>query len=224
MLTPHFSLREMCASGTALRLGIKNEPSEEVVNRLQQLCEHVLEPLRQRFGVIRITSGYRCERLNRAVGGVKNSQHRLGEAADIHISDIEVGRKMFRYIQENLEFDQLLFEHVRENGVCWLHVSYKSLSPNPSPVGRGASTTESVLSPEWKLSVLKQQVQISVERLGEYRGILHSRRHLAASPLFKGIPNFRETRIRMLRAETVEELFEIMDNTLPYLLPCKNII
>ena len=136
MLTPHFSLREMCASGTAIRLGIRNEPSEQVVNSLQQLCEHVLEPLRQRFGVIRITSGYRCDKLNRAVGGVKNSQHRLGEAADIHISDIEVGRKMFRYIKENLEFDQLLFERIRENGVCWLHVSYRGAHqqethPNP---------------------------------------------------------------------------------------------
>lgn len=126
MLTAHFSLREMCASGTAIRLGIKNEPSEEVINRLQQLCEHVLEPLRQRFGVIRITSGYRCDRLNRAVGGVKNSQHRLGEAADIHVSNIEVGRKMFRYIKENLEFDQLLFERIQENGACWLHVSFRA--------------------------------------------------------------------------------------------------
>ena len=69
------------------------------------------------------------------------------------------------------------------------------------------------LSPDWKLNVLKQQVLTSVERLGEYRGILHSRRHLAASPLFKGIPNFRETRIRMLRAETTKELFEIMETT-----------
>ena len=125
MLTAHFSLREMCASGTAIRLGIENVPDEAVIKRLQQLCEHVLEPLRQRFGVIRITSGYRCERLNRAVGGVKNSQHLRGEAADIHVSDIEVGRKMFRFIKENLEFDQLLFEHIRENGVCWLHVSYR---------------------------------------------------------------------------------------------------
>ena len=72
-------------------------------------------------------------------------------------------------------------------------------------------TLHSSLTPEWKLNVLKQQVLVSVERLGEYRGILHSRRHLAASPLFKGIPNFRETRIKMLRADTVEELFEIMD-------------
>ena len=74
--------------------------------------------------------------------------------------------------------------------------------------------TESIenLTPQWKLEVLKRQVLTSVERIGEYRGILHSRRHLAASPLFKGIPNFRETRIRMLRAETVAELFDIMDS------------
>ena len=137
MLTAHFSLREMCVSGTAIRLGIKNEPSERVTENLQSLCEHVLEPLRQRFGVIRITSGYRCERLNRAVGGVKNSQHRTGEAADIHVSNIEVGRKMFRFIRDNLEFDQLLFEQTQENGACWLHVSYKNLSPDPSPKGRG---------------------------------------------------------------------------------------
>ena len=74
--------------------------------------------------------------------------------------------------------------------------------------------TESIenLTPQWKLEVLKRQVLTSVERIGEYRGILHSRRHLAASPLFKGISNFRETRIRMLRAETVAELFDIMDS------------
>ena len=70
---------------------------------------------------------------------------------------------------------------------------------------------DELLTNDWKLDVLKQQVLTSVDRLGEYRGILNSRRHLAASPLFKGIPNFRETRIRMLRAETVEELFGIID-------------
>ncbi len=70
------------------------------------------------------------------------------------------------------------------------------------------------LPPLWKLDCLKQQVTDSVNRLDERRGILHIRRHLAATPLFKGIPNFRETRIAMLRAETVEELFTILD-TLP---------
>ena len=96
-------------------------------------------------------------------------------------------------------------------GRPWIFREIKRLTPNPSLVERGAYTDELPLTPEWKLNVLKQQVLVSVERLGEYRGILHSRRHLAASPLFKGIPNFRETRIKMLRAETVEELFEIMD-------------
>mgnify|MGYP000935707458 FL=1 len=63
----------------------------------------------------------------------------------------------------------------------------------------------------WYLDVLKQQVRQSVERLDERRGILHIRRHLAATPLFKGIPDFRPTRIAMLRAGTLDELFSIMD-------------
>ena len=63
----------------------------------------------------------------------------------------------------------------------------------------------------WYLDILRQQVNDSVARLDERRGILHIRRHLAATPLFKGIPNFKETRIAMLRAETVEELFKILD-------------
>ena len=67
------------------------------------------------------------------------------------------------------------------------------------------------LSAEWRLNVLRQEVIDSVNLLDERRGILHVRRHLAASPLFKGIPNFRETRIRMLRAETQAELFQIFE-------------
>ncbi|MDR3268332.1 MAG: tRNA dihydrouridine synthase DusB [Tannerella sp.] len=66
---------------------------------------------------------------------------------------------------------------------------------------------------DWYLDVLKQQVLQSVERLDEHRGILHIRRHLAATPLFKGIPDFKPTRVAMLRAETVEQLFGIMNET-----------
>ena len=62
-----------------------------------------------------------------------------------------------------------------------------------------------------KLEVLKEQLRINVERIDEYRGILHTRRHLAATPIFKGIPNFRDTRIAMLRATTVEELTSILE-------------
>ena len=67
------------------------------------------------------------------------------------------------------------------------------------------------LSFSWKLNVLREEVLDSVKRLDEIRGILHIRRHLAASPLFKGIPDFRQTRIAMLRAATVKELFDIFD-------------
>ena len=76
-------------------------------------------------------------------------------------------------------------------------------------------TTGEVLPEEkftWYLDILKQQVNQSVERLDERRGILHIRRHLAATPLFKGISDFKQTRVAMLRAETVSELFDIMDS------------
>lgn len=67
------------------------------------------------------------------------------------------------------------------------------------------------LTPDEKIDVLKEQLRINVERIDEYRGILHTRRHLAASPIFKGIPDFKQTRIAMLRADTVESLNEILE-------------
>ena len=63
-----------------------------------------------------------------------------------------------------------------------------------------------------KIDVLEEQLRINVERIDEYRGILHTRRHLAATPVFKGIPDFRQTRIAMLRAEKTDELMEILEN------------
>ena len=68
-----------------------------------------------------------------------------------------------------------------------------------------------------KIDILEEQLRINVERIDEYRGILHTRRHLAASPIFKGIPNFRQTRIAMLRAETVEDLTAILEQCRAYL-------
>ena len=76
---------------------------------------------------------------------------------------------------------------------------------------------DTAMNSNWKLDVLEEQLRINVERIDEYRGILHTRRHLAASPIFKGIPNFRQTRIAMLRAETVDELLGIMEE-------CRSII
>ena len=74
-----------------------------------------------------------------------------------------------------------------------------------------ANGTFTPLSPIEKMEILKRQIRESIDRIDEYRGILHIRRHLAATPLFKGIPNFRETRIKLLRAETHQELLELLD-------------
>lgn len=123
-LAEHFTLGEMVRSATARRLNIRNVPNETHVECLRALCQQVLEPLRRRFGVIRITSGYRCPALNEAVGGVKNSQHMRGEAADIHCGSIDEARKMVVFMRENLVFDQLLLERIMGNGCCWIHVSY----------------------------------------------------------------------------------------------------
>ena len=79
------------------------------------------------------------------------------------------------------------------------------------------------LTPQWKLNVLRQEVEDSVNLLDERRGILHVRRHLAATPLFKGMPNFRETRIAMLRAETKDELFHILEEIESRYLPMPNV-
>lgn len=74
------------------------------------------------------------------------------------------------------------------------------------------------MSPDWKLDVLKEQVRLSIERIDEYRGILHTRRHNANSPLFKGIPDFKRHRIAMLQACTQEDLYSLMEEARPFLL------
>ena len=90
-------------------------------------------------------------------------------------------------------------------------VDYLCPQQNDSAADHIIDSDYEVMSDDWKIDVLKEQVLTSVRRIDEYRGILHSRRHLAASPIFKGIPNFRETRIAMLRAETLDELFAILE-------------
>lgn len=124
LLTEHFSLDEMTRSGTAIRLGLDNKPSAVAVGNLKALCLNVLEPLRRRYGAIIITSGYRSEMVNSAVGGAKRSQHMLGEAADIYIGSREKGVKYADYIIRHTDFDQLIMEPIGRFPKRWLHVSY----------------------------------------------------------------------------------------------------
>ena len=130
-LSPHFTLSELTQSGTALRLGIDNVPTQRDAECLRALCTAVLEPLRQRFGRLIVTSGYRCARLNEAVGGVPASQHLSGEAADLHMSSVAQARRIIAYAQEQqLPFDQMIVERVLGNGTCWLHVSHTTRRTN----------------------------------------------------------------------------------------------
>jgi len=123
--TMHFTIEEMYASDTAKRLGINNKPNMQQMINIVYLCAYVLEPLRVAMGEpIKIGSGFRCQQLNKAVGGVYNSQHLKGQAADLCIDgDIEKGKRWFEYIKKHLPFDQLIWEH-NSKGTYWVHVSF----------------------------------------------------------------------------------------------------
>lgn len=129
-LTEHFKLSEFTRSATASARGIPNVPNEEQVANLKALCVNVLEPLRQWYGKpIVIGSGYRCPALNKAVGGVSNSQHMKGEAADLHLPSMEIGNSWIRHLLEFGHFDQLIKEH-DVSGHTWIHVSFKRAGTN----------------------------------------------------------------------------------------------
>ena len=124
-ITKHFTLEELCASATDKARGIQNKPTVQQIVALVYLTCYVLEPLREAMNEpIPISSGFRCEQLNRAVGGVANSQHMKGQAADLCIGgDIEKGKRWFNYIKTHLPFDQLIWEHSK-SGTYWVHVSF----------------------------------------------------------------------------------------------------
>lgn len=123
--TKNFSYDELIASATAKRLGIDNTPTPEEKEKLRQLAEDILQPIRDAWRApIVVTSGYRCEALNKAVGGVKNSQHRLGEAADIKVGGKERNKKLFNFIYKLIsKGDIKVGQLIDEYNYQWIHVS-----------------------------------------------------------------------------------------------------
>lgn len=130
-ISKNFTLEELRDSATARQLGIINAPGVDEVCALCALVHHVLQPLRDAMNEpIKIGSGYRCAKLNKAVGGVSNSQHTKGEAADLCIDGDKVkGKRWFDWIKSHCEFDQLIWEH-NANGSYWVHVSFRADGKN----------------------------------------------------------------------------------------------
>lgn len=125
----YFSLKELCASDVATQRKIDNFPSFTVAAHLTELTEKILEPLRIAWGSpIKVTSGYRCDALNRAVGGVSTSAHRLGYAADLQPTNgkiDEFGRFIKDWLVRNrIKFDQVLFE--TQSKTKWVHIGLYS--------------------------------------------------------------------------------------------------
>ena len=128
---PNFTLAEFIKSDTAKKRGIDNTPDFEEVEHLEELVERFIQPLRNAYGKpIIISSGYRCEKLNRAVGGVSNSVHMKGYAADLQISgNIAKFNEFVEFVKnwvknKGILFDQLLIEN--SGKTYWLHVGFRS--------------------------------------------------------------------------------------------------
>ena len=123
-LAKNFSLKEMTASQTADRLGIKNEPDKQQLVNLCLLCNSVLQPVRDNFNkVVSVSSGLRVKEVNRACGSNDKSQHVSGQASDFEIYGLD-NLFVAKYIAEKLDFDQLILEFYTPPNGGWIHVSY----------------------------------------------------------------------------------------------------
>lgn len=128
-LSNYVSLSEVTKSDTATRRGISNEPTPEHLENLKTICTEVFDKVREHFGVpIYISSGYRSAALNKAIKGSSTSDHSLGRALDLDqdfrsngITNMDV----FKFIKDNLEFDQLIYEFGNSKNPDWVHVGYR---------------------------------------------------------------------------------------------------
>jgi len=131
-ISNHVSYKEGIKSNTALRRGIDNTPGSYERSNMEIVAEKIFEPLREWVGgPVKINSFYRCEELNRAIGGSSRSQHCEGRAIDLDDTfGYKTNAEMFDYIRKNLSFDQLIWEFGDDKNPAWVHVSYVSQDQN----------------------------------------------------------------------------------------------
>jgi len=132
-LSRNFTLQELTKSDTAVRMGIDNNPNADQIEKLKALCENILQPVRDHFGRVKVTSGFRSSELCVAINSSVNSQHAKAEAADFEVVGTD-NAELFDWIKSNLEPDQLILEFYTpgEPNSGWIHCSW-------IPEGRRAS-------------------------------------------------------------------------------------
>ena len=123
-ISKHISYTEATHSPTAVKLGINNNPNETQLEAMKLVAEKCFEPLRTWYNKpIKVNSFFRSDLLNRAVKGSLTSQHKKGEAIDLDAGSKEENKKLFDYIKNHLEFDQVINEY----NYSWVHVSYSKI-------------------------------------------------------------------------------------------------
>ncbi len=142
-LTPNFTLSEFTHSPTALDLGIDNTPNDDQIACLRSLCQVILEPWRERFGPLKINSGFRSEKLNRAVGGAPASQHKKGEAADVVPLEATIIDLALFAVDQGLPFDQLIVYPAEK----FVHVSHRGGGGNRGELLVSRHRTCAVITP-----------------------------------------------------------------------------
>jgi hypothetical protein len=127
-LSKNFTLNELTKSQEAVRLGIDNTPSKEHIENLKILCEKILQPIRDFYGMpVSISSGYRSVALCEAIGSSSKSQHTKGQAADFEVFGI-TNKQLADFVVQNLDYDQCILEfwNPNEPNSGWVHCSYNS--------------------------------------------------------------------------------------------------
>ena len=129
-LTRNFTLQELIKSDTAIRKGIDNNPNADQVEKLKRVCENVLQPVRDHFGRVKITSGYRSPELCVAIGSSVNSQHAKAEAADFEVIGVD-NAEVADWVYTNCRPDQLILEFYTpgEPNSGWIHASWVEFNP-----------------------------------------------------------------------------------------------
>ena len=129
-LSRNFSLLELTKSDTAIRKGIDNNPNADQIEKLRLLCERVLQPVRDHFGRVKVTSGFRSPELCAAIGSSVNSQHAKAEAVDFECVGVD-NAEVADWIKQNIQTDQLILEFYTpgEPNSGWIHCSYTPDQP-----------------------------------------------------------------------------------------------